>query len=238
MATCGYPGCLEELPPRVGRGRSAEFCQKHAKERKRDQDKAAYKRRKAARINSDKPETIYEERIPQCCLDWRKAGRSNRRTCPQHKTWNAFIRYSRDFYRTSIRLNGESTGQDLDTIISLFATNRGARVSADPDSWKPITREDKAQDKALADWIDAGSLDAAETQEIYANEAAKRRYPPPASTVPDGTAATAYIATLPYPPPDLTSWRDRCAEGRRWHKTDAFLYPPEMNRGGDWVTGI
>lgn len=123
---------MVELPSRKGRGRPAEYCGEHAKARKREQDKAR-------RINSREPESIYEG-MPQCCIDWQKAGRSNRTICPQHKTWRAFVGYVRDFYRTSIRHNGESTGQDKDTIVSLIETGRGVRVSADPDSWNPADR--------------------------------------------------------------------------------------------------
>lgn len=227
---CQHPGCLTELPPRKGRGRQTERCPEHVKARKAEQNKAKYERDKA-RILSEKPETIYEERIPQCCLDWRKAGRPNRKTCPQHKTWRAFIRQSRDFYRTSIRLNGYSTGQDYDTVVSLITSNRGVRVHADPDSWKPVTREDKAQDKALAEWIDKGMQDAAEMKEIYANQAARRL-----SHVGQHDAPP-FAATAP-PPPDIAYWQKVCADRRRWHKSAAFRYPPEMNRGGDWVAGI
>ena len=38
----------------------------------------------------------------------------------------------------------------------------------------------------------------------------------------------------PEPPSDLGYWRDKCAEGRRWHKNKEFRYAPEMNRGGEW----
>lgn len=144
MTVCGHPDCAVELPPRTGRGRPVKFCPEHAQARKREQDRS--------RFISREPESMYEG-IPQCCVDWRLAGNGNRRICPQHKTWRAFIRQSRDFYRTSIRHNGQSTGQDVDTIVSLIETGRGVRVSADPDSWKPVDRDDKKQDKDLADWI-------------------------------------------------------------------------------------
>jgi len=41
-------------------------------------------------------------------------------------------------------------------------------------------------------------------------------------------------AVDPDQPLDIGYWRDKCAERRRWHKTEAFRYPPEMNRGGGW----
>jgi hypothetical protein len=163
---CDYPGCTVELPPRKGRGRRTERCPEHAKARKRERDKAKYERDKAARINSEKPQTISEGILYPCCIEWRKAGRANRTICPQHKTWHAFGGYR-------IR-HGQSSAHDLETITSLIETGHGFRVSTDPDSWKPIDRHDKQQDKDLAEWIDAGMPGAAEMKEIYANEAAAR----------------------------------------------------------------
>lgn len=172
MTACDYPGCLTEVPPRIGRGRPDIYCPEHKKARKQEQDKAAYERRKA-RINSEKPETTYEENYFPCCIQWQLGGRPNRTICPQHRQWHLFCKQSSP-YRTSIRHNGDSTGHDKEVIISLIESGRGVRVSPDPDSWKPIDRFDKAQDKALREWIDAGMPGAVEMKEIYANMAAAR----------------------------------------------------------------
>ena len=165
MSACHYPGCLVELLPRKGRGRPDEYCADHKRARKRDKDKAYYQR---ARFNPEKPRTISEGYF-QCCIEWQQAGRSNRTTCPQHKTWLAFCRQSRSAASySSTRFNGEPVGHDRDIVISLIESGVSFRVSADPDSWKPIDSHDKAQDKALAEWIDAGMPGAAEMKEIYA----------------------------------------------------------------------
>jgi hypothetical protein len=147
MSTCRHPGCTAELPTRIGRGRPAEFCAEHAEARKRDQDKTR-------RINSREAKII-DENSYQCCIDYRKAGNANRRICPQHKTWRDFVRYSFDPYRSSIRHNGDSTGLDKDTIVSLIESGKGIRVSDNPDAWLPVDSDDKAQDRALADWTAA-----------------------------------------------------------------------------------
>ena len=139
MSACRYPGCTVELPTRKGRGRPAEYCAEHANERKRDQDKAR-------RINSREAQTI-DENSYQCCVDYRKAGNANRRICPQHKTWRDFVRYSSVPYRSS--------ELDRDTIVSLIESGKGIRVSDNPDAWLPVDKDDKTQDKALADWTAA-----------------------------------------------------------------------------------
>ena len=69
---------------------------------------------------------------------------------------------------SSTRLNHEPIGHDRDIVVSLIESGVSFRVSANPDSWKPVDSHDKAQDKALAEWIDAGMSGAAEMKEIYA----------------------------------------------------------------------
>ena len=65
-------------------------------------------------------------------------------------------------------LTVSQAGHDRDIVISLIESGISFRVSADPDSWKPIDSHDKAQDKALAEWVDAGMPGAAVMRETYA----------------------------------------------------------------------
>ena len=164
MTACSYPGCLAELPSRKGRGRPGEYCPEHARARKREKDKAR-------RINSRKPETIYEGILFPCCIDWQKSGRANRTICPQHKQWRAFRKQSRAASLTSTRLNGEPAGKDGNTIASLLADGVAFSVRADPDSWKPVDHDDKAQEKALADWINERQKDHANVKVNTARKA-------------------------------------------------------------------
>lgn len=64
-------------------------------------------------------------------------------------------------------------------------------------------------------------------------EAEARRY---LALAPDRRERPWFEPRIDDPDPDplIGRWRDRCAEGRRWHKTEAFRYPAEMNRGGGW----
>ena len=165
MTACQYPGCTAELPPRKERGRPDEYCADHKRARKREQDKAYYQR---TRINPEKPRNISEGYF-QCCVEWHQAGRSNRTTCPQHKQWLVFCKQSRTAASySSTRLNTEPIGHDRDVVVSLVESGIAFRVSANPDSWKPVDSHDKKQDKALAEWVDSGMPRAAVMRETYA----------------------------------------------------------------------
>jgi hypothetical protein len=142
MNVCQYPGCGTELTSASTRGRPAKYCPKHARARKREQDMAR-------RLISREPEYI-SKGLPQCCLDWRKAGRANRKYCPQHQEWQKFIGQSRNWYRTSVRQNGQATGRDKELLSSLFDSPIGYRTRVNPDSWIPMDEEDVMQDEAVA----------------------------------------------------------------------------------------
>src|SRR6266566_697951 len=224
MTACQYPGCLVELPPRIGRGGRFKRCPEHAKARKREQDKA---RPKGGRIRKT---------YPQCCLDAQAAKvraykggtavkAANVRKCAQHRDW-------RIWYRLDLAEEAEKSAEDNDDDLADIVWSQRFRITPNhPDNY--LIPDPEMQVEVPVEgigWDDIPLPSAISGYDVKA-ERMTRRY---LALAPDRQAKKAVAPNTPEPSSDLGYWRDKCAEGRKWHKTDAFLYPPEMNRGAGW----
>jgi hypothetical protein len=95
-------------------------------------------KQKARRVFASQLETTIGRDIAECCIQWHDSSPHRRWRCKQHQDHDKFTGQSANPNRLS----------DAAIVGNLASDGANVRVSADPDSWLPQSREDKAQDKA------------------------------------------------------------------------------------------
>ena len=215
--------------PYGGRGRPPEYCPEHARANTR-------------RLNKARPGGGHKRKsYPLCCLDAQaakvrayKGGRlvktANVRVCEQHQQWRAW-------YRLDMTEEADKRAEANDDDLAEVIRSHRFRLTFDhPDGY--FIPDPEIQVEVPVDdigWEDIPMPSAISGYDAKV-ERMTRRYlaAAPLMFVP----AKVPGENEPLPPLGIGDWRDRCAEGRRWHKTEAFRYSPEMNRGGGWCAKL
>jgi hypothetical protein len=253
---CKWPGCLVPLVY-GGRGRPPEYCAEHAQASKRALDKArpdygrTRKRYDACCLDAQAAKVrAYGTQVIRY-QDWAEEPRyelytavvrvgsahvktAKVRVCMQHSQWRAFYRLERlgdmaddsearaevnDPQLTEVKLSGRfrlRMGRPDDYLVpdpSMQIEVPSSGVGWD-GIWKP----------AVKSGYDA-KLEAETRRHLALAPAEQKPWFEPTIAEPE-------------PDPLIGYWRDKCAEGRRWHKTDRFRYAPEMNRGAGWCAKL
>ena len=141
---------------------------------------------------------------------------ANVRVCSQCQQWRAADRRNRLRYKAR---QSEARAEKNDPQLTEVKLSGKFRLTmGKPDDYIVTTRRAELTPACAKVGYDAGI------------EAKARRY---LALAPDTEKRPWFQPEIADPelPADLGYWRDKCAEGRRWHKAEAFEYPPEMNRG-------
>jgi hypothetical protein len=232
-------------PSRLQRpGRPPEYCPEHARASRKRSDKArpggGHTRKsyppccldaQAAKVRASGTGTIRYQ-------DWRKGPlyelytrvvrvgsahvkAANVRVCDQHQKWHAFRRLSRgEFLDVEAELREEKN--DPQGLAEVWASERFRITASNPDGYMP---PDPSLQIEVPSWgVGRDEIPFPSTKSGYdaEAEAETRRY---LALAPNGKKRTAdSTITAPAPVRDFGYWRDKCAEGRRWHKTEPFRY--------------
>ena len=224
---CNWNGCGISLVY-SGRGRPPEYCPEHAKASRKRTDKG-------------RPDRRSRKQYPQCCLDAQAAKvraykggarvkAANVRTCAQHQQWRAW--YGRD-RRGFLAERAEEIAEESNLQVVEYKLTGAFRLSMHhPDNYfipDPPLGIEWPSPRLGWDDIPIPAVKSGYDAEV---EAMTRRY---LLLSPKRQAhAKSDTANEPAAPLDLGYWRDKCAERRRWHTSEAFRYPPEVNRGAGW----
>jgi hypothetical protein len=220
MERCSWAGC--GIPVTYsGRGRPPKYCPDHAKASKQRSDKA-------------RPGSGHaRKRYPQCCLD-AQAARVRVRTCAQHQQWRAFYGRSRKGYQTQ---SSELRAEDNDpSWLGEIWQSQAYRITVNhPDDYLvPDPGMEIEVPAETCKWCGAW-LPPAKSGYDAELETMTRRY---LALAPNGKERDDDVTIIEPDPPDIGYWQKKCADGRRRHKSDAFRYPPEMNRGAGWCAKL
>jgi hypothetical protein len=219
MEQCSWPGC--GIPVTYsGRGRPPKYCPDHAKASKQRSDKR-------------RPDSGHaRKRYPQCCLDAQAARvrtygggahvkPASVRTCAQHQQWRAFYGRGRERF---IAQQSEARAERNNPQLVEVKTSKAFRLTmGNPDDYIVTTRTVVRTSAGAKVGYDA-ELEAMARQWL--------------ASAPNGRERDDDVAIIETCPPDIGYWQEKCANGRRWHKSDAFRYPPEMNRGAGWCAKL
>jgi len=256
MNYCGWAGCGIPLTYK-GRGRPPEYCPEHAEANTKRLNKArpggGHERKsyppccldaQAAKVRA------YGMRVIRY-QDWRKGPlyelykrvvrvgsalvkAANVRVCGQHQQWRAFYRLGRgQFLAVEAELRAEDNS---DQLAEIWASERFRITASNPDGY--FTPDPSMQIEVPSGGVgwDGIPLPSAKSGYDAQREAETRQY---LALAPNGQSkVSADRGEANEPDPLIAYWRDRCAEGRRWHKEEAFRYPPEMNRGAGWCAKL
>lgn len=215
---CSWEGC-ETAVIYSGRGRPPKYCPEHAKASKQRSDKR-------------RPDSGHtRKRYPQCCLDAHAAGvrtygasarvrSASVRTCQQHQQWRAF--YGRGRHQFQAQQSEARAERNNPQLVEIKTSKAFRLTMGKPDDYIVPTQRVK--------WTDAKAKVGYDKE---LEEIARKWL----ASAPNGRERDDITITEP-DPPDIGYWRKKCADGRRWHKSDAFRYPPEMNRGAGWCAKL
>jgi hypothetical protein len=240
MSICNWPGCLVPLVY-GGRGRPPEYCPEHAAASKQALDKArpgGGRTRKrydgccldaqAAKVRAYGTRTIryqdwregplYEPYTAVVRVGSAHVKSANVRVCAQHQQYRAWYGRSR---KRSLAQASERRAERNDPALTEVKTSGRFRLTMGrPDDFIVPTRRAELTPAGAKVGYDAKLEAMAREWLAWAPNGQKRHD----------------VVTIAEPEPlyDIGYWRDKCADGRRWHKTEAFRYSPEMNRGAGW----
>ena len=140
---------------------------------------------------------------------------ANVRVCAQHKQWRAF------YYRARVQALGIKSmlrGEANNPLLAEIHETGAFRTTVNhPDDYVIPDRP--------AELTSAGVTVGYDTK----IETKTRRYLASAPNREKPARDTAITETDN--DPSIGYWQQKCAEGRKWHKSERFSYPYEMNRG-------
>lgn len=238
MDLCKWPGCLVPLVY-SGRGRPPEYCPEHAKASRKRTDKARPDRRtrkhydgccldaQAAKVRAygvrviryqDWDSRLYELYTVVARVGSALVKAASVRVCGQHQQYRAWYGRSR---KRDLAQASERRAERNDPGLTEVKTSGGFRLTmGHPDDFIVPTRRAELTPAGVKVGYDARLEAMAREWLAWAPNVHERH---------DGLAITEAEPLY-----DLGYWRDKCADGRRRHKTEGFRYSPEMNRGAGW----
>lgn len=153
----------------------------------------------------------------RACKGGAQVKAANVRTCAQHQQYRAWYGRTR---RRLLAQQSEARAERNDPQLTEVKTSKAFRLTMNnPDDFIVPTQRAERTPAGAKVGYDAKL------------EAMARQY---LAFAPDLRRPADRIVAEPEPLYNIGYWREKCAEGRRWHKREVFGYPPEMNRGAGW----